>query len=151
MLGSICGATLLHLGTFGSTEGLTPRDFTGGLGANGINPRYSLVNAFVNETMMTFLLLFVVFETAVNKKSIAKNNAPIAIGFAVFLAHLVCIPITGCSINPTRSFGPAVVASLNGNSAVWNDHWVFWVAPMLGAFLAATLRGRRVVEQNHKD
>jgi glycerol uptake facilitator-like aquaporin len=88
--------------------------------------------------------VLVVFETAINKKSGAKNCAPIAIGFAVFVAvwqlsfasvpsssmhgtqmmvttktrimcvlmqHMVCIPVTGCSINPTRSFGPAVVAT----------------------------------------
>ena len=48
-----------------------------------------------------------------------QNLAPLPIGLAVFLAHVVCIPITGCSINPTRSFGPALVAD------AWDDHWIW--------------------------
>ena len=68
-------------------------------------------NAFTVEFLMTFLLVTVVLQTAVNRDSKAGAHAAIAIGFAVFLAHAVCIPLTGCSINPTRSFGPARLAS----------------------------------------
>ena len=64
MLGSICGAGLLLAGSSGSSgSDYVPRDFTGGLGSNAVNPRYSVGTAFVNEMMMTFLLVFVVFET----------------------------------------------------------------------------------------
>ena len=152
MLGSVCGAALLLAGSSGSSGAdFVPRDFTGGLGSNAINPRYSVGAAFVNEMMMTFLLVFVVFEVAVSKRSSAANCAPIAIGFAVLLAHLVCIPVTGCSINPTRSFGPAVVASWNGNKSVWDDHWLFWIAPLTGAVIAALGRGHFVVASNKQD
>ena len=140
--------------------------------------RYSAGNAFVNEAMMTFLLLFVVFEVAVNKKSEMFNVAPVAIGFAVFVAvrhrrppthrdprinalastchlvaaaqHLVCLPVTGCSINPTRSFGPALVATINGSTGLWNHMWIFWLGPIFGAVLAAFIRGRPIVRMNQK-
>jgi len=128
MLGSICGAALL----LGATA--PGGDLTGGLGSNGLqNENVTVANALITEALMTFLLVWVVAEVAVNKKSTAGNCAPIAIGLAVFLAHVVCIPITGCSINPTRSFGPALV------SGTWNDHWIWWVGPLLGAGLAAVV------------
>ena len=61
----------------------------------------------------------------------AGQLGPLPIGLAVFLAHVVCIPITGCSINPTRSFGPALVAD------IWEDHWLWWAGPLTGATLGA--------------
>merc|ERR1740123_1303637 len=77
---------------------------------------------------MTFLLMFTVLQTG--------NRAPgcIAIGLAVFLAHSVLLPVDGCSINPTRSFGPALVASCRKNSSdLFQDMWVFWLGPLAGA------------------
>ena len=151
LLGSVIGAALLLLTVSPGdaiTDELTDRDFTGGLGSNGINGRYNAGNALVGEIMMTALLVLVVYETAVSKRSIASSNAPIAIGFAVFLAHVVLINIDGCSINPTRSFGPAVVASINGNAKVWNNHWVFWVGPLIGAAIVGLTRGRMIMAEN---
>jgi len=138
-LGSIAGALLLKAATAGSGA----LDRTGGLGANGLqNAHVGLGNAFVAEVMGTYLLVYVVLETAVNTKAVTADDgtmirgqkqtlAPLAIGLAVFLAHVVLVPITGCSINPTRSFGPSVVA----NS--WDHHWLWWVGPCTGAVLAA--------------
>ncbi|TYK00025.1 putative aquaporin PIP2-5 [Cucumis melo var. makuwa] len=60
--------------------------------------------------------------------------APLPIGFAVFMVHLATIPITGTGINPARSLGSAVI--LNDQKA-WNNHWIFWVGPFLGAAIAA--------------
>lgn len=60
----------------------------------------------------TFILCFVVWETAVSPAASCGKNACIAIGFAVFLAHVLLLPIDGCSINPTRSFGPALVSAI---------------------------------------
>jgi len=138
MLGSILGAVLL----LGATA--PGGDLTGGLGSNGLQtPDVTYLNAFITEALMTFLLVFVVLETAVNPKSIAGNNAPIAIGFAVFLAHVVNIPITGCSINPTRSFGPALV------SGSWQDHWLWWAGPITGAVVAA-LTGKLVFKSTEE-
>ena len=117
--GSITGAALLLGGTHLDASAL---DRSGALGANGLqNPSVTVGNAFLFEFMGTFLLMFVVLESAVNAYSVTTegessilgnkmNLAPIPIGFAVFVAHVVCIPVTGCSINPTRSFGPAVVS-----------------------------------------
>ena len=131
MLGSTCGAALLAI-LHDSTS-----DATGGLGTNSLGPNISAGQAVCGEVLMTFLLMYVVLETACNPKSAANGvNAPIAIGFAVFLAHSVLIPIDGCSINPTRSFGPAVVMTGRGSAGQWNDHWIFWLGPCLGSVLA---------------
>lgn len=155
LIGSVFGAALLLATTSGggaedSDEPWSaPRDFTKSLGANSLNPRYSPANAFVAEFMMALLLILVVFETAVNKSSANRSSAPIAIGFSVFLAHLVCLPITGCGINPTRSFGPAVVAGLHGNHVEWTYFWLFWLAPLTAACVGA-LHGRRIHLQNKR-
>ena len=71
-------------------------------------------------------------ETGRNKhNAISKSFAPLAIGFAVFCAHAVLLPIDGCSINPARSLGPAIVTS------TWpSNFWVFIVGPYIGAFCA---------------
>merc|ERR1719426_581308 len=93
---------------------------------------------------MTFVLVWVVLQTACNPKSVGNRaQACIAIGFAVFLAHSVLIPIDGCSINPTRSLGPAIVAKIRGltnqNCAMWSDMWIFIVAPEVAALVCGLL------------
>ncbi|KAJ6808450.1 putative aquaporin PIP1-2 [Iris pallida] len=60
--------------------------------------------------------------------------APLPIGFAVFLVHLAAIPITGTGINPARSLGAAIIYN---KDHAWDDHWIFWVGPFIGAALAA--------------
>ncbi len=125
LLGSTVAALLLSLGLVNDNNSIA--DVVNGINRSTITP----AGAFVMETILSFLLMYVVAETAINKKSGAGNCAPIAIGIAVFMAHIVAIPFTGCSINPARSFGPAVVA---GNL---NDLWLFFAAPILGGILAA--------------
>lgn len=141
MLGSVLGAGLLYGTTNNGDVNLLDR--SGALGANGLqNDVVTLGQAFLVETMGTFLLVFVVLETAICGQAVTtdgdkmvggnkQNLAPLAIGFAVFMAHVVCIPITGCSINPTRSFGPALVAD------AWDDHWLWWIGPLTGATMGA--------------
>jgi hypothetical protein len=70
------------------------------------------------------------------RQNIASNIAPIAIGWSVFLAHLVLIPITGCGINPARSLGPMVVDMMAGEEMAvgW---WIYYVAPFVGSAIAA--------------
>lgn len=133
LLGSITGAALLSC--------LYPKDkdLTGTLFSNAVNDGYSMFHAFLGEVMMTFLLVFVVLETAVNPATVASRAvACAAIGLAVFLAHAVLIPVDGCSINPTRSFGPALLSACfrNKGLSVFQDMWIFWLGPLVGAAIA---------------
>lgn len=105
LCGSVAGAFIL------SKMHSAKSDKTGSIACNSINSGYSVIHALVGEFAMTALLMFTVLETAFGTAP-AAPFAAIAIGMAVFLAHSVLIPIDGCSINPTRSFGPAVVRSL---------------------------------------
>merc|ERR1719231_1090567 len=139
LAGSLLGAALL--------AALFPcaQDATGmTLGTNIVNHAYGAPRALLGEALGTALLCYVVWETAVSKAATVGQNACIAIGFAVFLAHLLLLPIDGCSINPTRSFGPAIVASARGCeqyvSGGVGDLWVMWVGPLVGAALAAALQ-----------
>jgi len=134
LLGSILGAAIL--------TAIFPedKDKTGGLGANAVGDGFGKFNAFVAEFVGTFLLMFVIFQTAVNPQSKANREmAALAIGFAVFLAHCVLINIDGCSINPARSFGPALVRKLcyTKKSGDFGDMWIFFAGPLLGAAGAA--------------
>merc|ERR1712072_46303 len=117
LLGSFAGAGLVAA-TF--PEGGNAN--IGCFGTNAVASGFSRGNAFCGEFFFTFLLLFTVFHTAVHERygNNTDNAAPIAIGMAVFCAHCVLIPITGCSINPTRSFGPAILASIRDNDC-WFD------------------------------
>lgn len=134
LLGSITGAIILSC--------IFPRDkdLTHALYSNGVVEGYSSLHAFVGEFMMTFLVMFVVLETAVNPASEANHAlACLAIGLSVFVAHSLLIPIDGCSINPTRSFGPALVAACTRSKGIstFKDMWVFWLGPLAGAAAAA--------------
>eukprot|EP00931_Biecheleriopsis_adriatica_P010593 TRINITY_DN111669_c0_g1_i1.p1 TRINITY_DN111669_c0_g1~~TRINITY_DN111669_c0_g1_i1.p1 ORF type:complete len:286 (-),score=50.88 TRINITY_DN111669_c0_g1_i1:122-949(-) len=139
LLGSMLGAGFL--------AGIFPcnADMTTTLGTNIISPRFDDWRALLAEVVGTFLLCFVVWETAVSKSGskACGKNACIAIGFAVFLAHVLLLPIDGCSINPTRSFGPAVVSAMrscpNLQHGGLEDLWVMWVGPLLGAAIAAAV------------
>ena len=84
----------------------------------------------MTEITLTFALVFVVFATAIDPRGKAAI-APVAIGLMVLVGHLFAVPLTGASMNPARSFGPALV----GND--WADHWIYWVGPVSGALLAA--------------
>lgn len=99
------------------------------LGVQGIAANLTIGNAFVIEVILTFLLVFVIFATAMEKRGNALL-APLAIGTVVALDHFVAIPLTGASMNPARSFGPALV------HGVWTDHWLYWAAPIAGAVVA---------------
>jgi len=133
LLGSITGAVLL------SCMYPKDKDLTGSLASNAVNEGYSVVHAFLGEVLMTFLLVFVVLETAINSATVANRAvACVAIGLAVFLAHVVLIPVDGCSINPTRSFGPALLAACSWGKGLnaFQDMWIFWLAPLVGAAAA---------------
>jgi len=133
LLGSITGATVLAC--------MYPenKDLTGSLGSNEVNEGYTFAHALAGEVLMTFLLVFVVLETAISPETAASRLvACLAIGLAVFLAHVVLIPVDGCSINPTRSFGPAVIAKCTRSKDLhtFRDMWIFWLGPLWGAAAA---------------
>ncbi|CAA7391434.1 unnamed protein product [Spirodela intermedia] len=130
-LGAICGVGLVKAFM------KSPYNSLGG-GANVVNPGYSKGTALGAEIIGTFVLVYTVFSATDPKRSARDCHvpvlAPLPIGFAVFMVHLATIPITGTGINPARSFGAAVIIN-RGN--VWDDHWIFWVGPFVGALAAA--------------
>jgi len=87
------------------------------------------------EIVFTFTLVFTVFATVRIPREVSHQGklAPLAIGYAILIGHIVGARFTGPSMNPARSFGPAVV------SGYWDDHWVYWVGPGVGAFFAAII------------
>lgn len=96
-----------------------------------------MASGFMAEVVLTFIFLLVIFGSTSEKAP--KGFAGISIGFSLVLIHLVGIPITGTSVNPARSLGPAVmVAVLDGGTAL-SQLWLFWVAPIIGGLLAASV------------
>lgn len=125
--GIIAGAVLLLVKNMVSAP-----DLTGGLGTNGIVNAGGVGGALLVEFIATFLFVLVVLGTTDAKKG-AGNLAGLAIGLTLILIHLVCINLTGTSVNPARSIGPALFA---GGEALKNV-WVFILAPMVGGACAA--------------
>ena len=125
--GIIAGALLLLVV---NVTGAT--DLTGGLGTNGVANAGGPWGACLVEVIATFIFVLVVLGTTDAKKGAGKP-AGLAIGLSLILIHLVCINLTGTSVNPARSIGPAIFA---GGQAL-KDLWVFIVAPLVGGALAA--------------
>ena len=123
----IAGAVLLLL-----TKVVAAPDLTGGLGTNGVVNAGGVGGALLVEFIATFIFVLVVLGTTDAKKG-AGNLAGLAIGLTLILVHLVCINLTGTSVNPARSIGPALFV---GGEALANV-WVFIVAPMVGGACAA--------------
>lgn len=82
------------------------------------------------EATITFMLVWTIFATAVTPRG-SGNLAPLFIGLTVVIIHLVSIPLTGTGANPARTFGPAMIMGR------WDDHWVYWAGPLLGAAIAS--------------
>jgi aquaporin Z len=129
VLGAIAGAGLLYLIASG-LDGFSP---AGGFASNGYAERspggYALTAAFVCEVAMTFAFLFVIMGATHGKAP--AGFAPIAIGLALTLIHLISIPVTNTSVNPARSTGPALFAG----AAALQQLWLFWLAPLIGGAL----------------
>ena len=125
--GIVAGAILLLL-----TKVVAAPDLTGGLGTNGVANAGGVGGALLVEFIATFIFVLVVLG-ATDSKLGAGKPAGLAIGLTLILVHLVCINLTGTSVNPARSIGPAL---FNGGESLANV-WVFIVAPMAGAALSA--------------
>ena len=108
-----------------------------GLGHNGWGEGYGnevgITGAFTVELVLTMVFLLVIFGATSDKAP--PGFAGIAIGFALAMIHLVSIPVTGTSVNPARSLGPAVFV---GGTAI-EQLWLFWAAPILGAIIAVLI------------
>ena len=132
VIGAVLGAAILYAFQKGALN------FSMGewaLGSNGWGPgylgNYNSTSAFLVEAILTFLFLFVIF--AVTSRFGDSHMAGLAIGLTLVLIHLVAIPITGTSVNPARSLGPAVFA---GGKAL-EQLWLFILAPLAGGIVAA--------------
>ena len=112
-------------------------DMTGGLGSNGLTGvSSSAIAGLLVEIVLTFI--FVIAILGVNSKKASHGSfAGLVVGLTLTLVHILGIGLTGTSVNPARSFGPAVVAAITGNTDPIACLWVFIVGPLLGAALAA--------------
>lgn len=133
--GAVAGAGVLYLLVSGKGSFSGLGDWA--LGSNGWGEGYlgnfNTTAAFIAETVFTCLFLLVIFATT--SKQGNSNMAGLAIGITLVLIHLVAIPITGTSVNPARSFGPAIFA---GGKAL-EQIWLFIVAPIFGGIIGAVL------------
>lgn len=126
VLGALAGAALLKLLlSFGLT------DLTGGLGSNGVANAGGVMGGLIVEVILTFIFLFTIL--GVTSDSSKGSVAGIVIGLTLTFVHIVGIPLTGTSVNPARSIGPALLAG----GAALTDLWVFIVGPLVGSALAA--------------
>ncbi|OMP11708.1 Major intrinsic protein [Corchorus capsularis] len=109
-----------------------------GGGANELAAGFNKGTGLGAEIIGTFVLVYTVFSATDPKRNARDSHvpvlAPLPIGFAVFMVHLATIPITGTGINPARSFGAAVIYN---QDKAWDDQWIFWVGPFIGAAIAA--------------
>ena len=135
VLGALAGAAVLYLILSGKASG-----WTGGLGQNGWGAgylgEYNMVSAFVFEAVATFL--FLVCILGVTQKGAPSHLAGIAIGMTLVVIHIVGINVTGVSVNPARSIGPAIIG-MDSNGAAVSQLWLFIVAPLIGADIAGVM------------
>ena len=124
VIGAIIGSAILYL--------LVSTGTNNGPTVTGSNTCASVTQGFIAELVFTFIFVLVVLGTT-HPKLGAGNFAGLAIGLSLVLIHIVCIPITGTSVNPARSIGPAL---FEGGQAL-AQLWIFIVAPMLGAACSA--------------
>jgi len=133
VLGALAAGAVLYIIASGK-EGFS---LDGGFASNGYGAHspdgYSMVSALVAEVVLTCMFLFIIMG-ATDKKAPA-GFAPIAIGLALTLIHLISIPVTNTSVNPARSTGVALFA---GGWAV-EQLWLFWLAPIVGGILGGFL------------
>ncbi|BAT94859.1 hypothetical protein LR48_Vigan02g178200 [Vigna angularis] len=123
ILGSIVAALLLRL----VTNNMRPEGFSLSVGVGA-------VHGLILEIGLTFGLMYTVYATAMDpKRGTVSTIAPLAIGLVVGANILAGGPFDGACMNPARAFGPALVGWR------WQNHWIFWVGPLLGAALAAVL------------
>ena len=133
VMGAIAGAAVLYV----IASGKAGFSLAGGFASNGYGEHspggYTLLAAAVAEIVLTFMFLMIILGATDARAP--KGFAPIAIGLALTLIHLISIPVTNTSVNPARSTGPAIFV---GGWAL-GQLWLFWIAPVVGAALAGVV------------
>ncbi|KAK3086071.1 hypothetical protein FSP39_013066 [Pinctada imbricata] len=124
-VGAIIGAGIL--------KGVTPPGKWGSLGATLLHEEMDGGKAFGVELFITIVLVLTVFATCDKRRKDLNGSFPLSIGLSITMCHLFAVRYTGASMNTARSFGPAVVM------AIWTDHWVYWLGPLLGGIIAGLL------------
>ncbi len=127
VIGALIGSALLYLLTSN-----IDMNYATTTGANALGGGVSVTGGFLAEVIFTFVFVLVVLGTTDAEKG-AGQFAGLAIGLTLVLVHIVCIPITGTSVNPARSLAPAL---FEGGAAL-SQLWIFIVAPFVGAALSA--------------
>lgn len=134
-LGAFAGAGLLY-GIFGLGQ---VTDRTGGYGSNGLAGVHgSVASGLIVEILLTFIFVLTILGVT-SKKFKHGSFGGLVIGLSLTFVHIFGIGLTGTSVNPARSIGPAIVAAIDHNSAPLGDVWIFIVAPLIGAALAAVV------------
>jgi len=104
-----------------------------------------VAQAVAIEAVLTFFLVWVIFAVAVDPEGTFRAVAGLPIGLTVALDIMMGGPLTGASMNPARSLGPAVAGGF------WTDHWVYWVGPVAGGIIAAVLYDLLVLRRRHPE
>ena len=111
-------------------KAIIPNALEGGLGSHALGADISVGAGLATEMVLTFILVFVIFATAMDPRG-PGHLAPFVIGITVIVDIFVGLPLTGASMNPARTLGPALAAG------AWANNWVFWVGPLAGGAIAA--------------
>ncbi len=132
-VGAICGSAVLAA-IFGLGH---VTDMTGGFGANGLaGVGGNVLAGLLVEIVLTFIFVIAILGVT-SKRAGHGSFGGLVIGLTLVVVHILGIGLTGTSVNPARSFGPALFAAFSGNLAPLGCLWVFIVGPMIGAALAA--------------
>ncbi|MBO4422528.1 MAG: MIP family channel protein [Clostridia bacterium] len=133
ILGATAGAAILLAisGKNGIEQGLGTNSFSGS--ATGL----TMWGAIAAEIILTFVFVYVIL--GVTSKKEYGSVAGLVIGLTLTLVHIFGIPLTGTSVNPARSFGPALILAFTGNTTPLSEVWVFIIAPLAGAALASAV------------
>jgi aquaporin Z len=144
VIGGILAALVLYL----IASGKPGWEIASGLASNGFGAHspggYDLTSAIIIEVLLTAFFLIVIMGATHGRAPV--GFAPLAIGFALTLIHLISIPVTNTSVNPARSTGPALI---EGGIAL-HQLWVFWLAPLIGG-AAGGLIYRHLIAPEHKE
>src|SRR5574340_1049311 len=104
----------------------------------------SVTSGLAVEIILTFFLVTTIFMTVLHKKA-AAGLYGFAIGGMIFLDHIVGVPLTGASMNPARTFGPALI------SGFWDYHWIYWAGPIVGGVIAGLIMNYVFIKKSEKE